>query len=168
VRAALRAVAVLNERCAEALSAARPRSVERIRGPRAGGIVLDDAVADVRAATLDALARWARVVAASSRESPPGRQVSWLAVYVAAHLDAVGPALARLEADLVDLAGRARAVLALDGRALTELGRCVENGCDARVFAATGAGPRAVRCSSGHVWAPQQWLALAKRWGRTA
>jgi hypothetical protein len=143
---------------------------ERISGGEVKGMRLNEASVNARSDIISMLATWSGMVAEERRLTKPiGRDVAGLAAFLTRHLDwllahPTAPYFADEVATMAATARRAsrpRSVLRLP------LGYCVEEDCDASLYAVgTAADARSqaqVRCEAGHIWQAHEWLVLASR-----
>jgi len=140
----------------------KPQLRERVSGRRRRGIVLREAVVNVRSDVLGVLASWCGLVA--NERGVPGPDelsVPRLSTFVLIHFGwlTAHPAASEFADELAELADGARAVLQPDNDTEIELGPCARPGCGWTVRA-EGHPPRRVRCDAGHEWPPEQWLLL--------
>jgi hypothetical protein len=153
----------LYEMCAYMLDTRRPQPQERVSGRKQRrGIVLREAVVNVRSDMLGVLASWCGLVA--NERGVPGPDelsVPRLSTFVLIHFGwlTAHAAAPDFVDELAELADGARAVLQPETTAELDLGPCVHPGCGWTVRA-EGHPPRRVRCEAGHEWPPEQWLLL--------
>lgn len=155
----------LYDMCAYVLDTRGPQLRERVSGSKRRGIVLREAVVNVRSDVLGVLASWCGLVA-NERQVPGPDELSVprLSTFVLIHFGwlTAHPAAPDFVDELGALADGARAVLQPDNGVMT-LGPCARPGCGWTVRA-EGHPPRRVRCDAGHEWPPEQWLLLRGRY----
>lgn len=152
----------LYDMCAYMLDVRRPQLRERVSGRKRRGIVLREAVVNVRSDVLGVLASWCGLVAKERGVSGPDElSVPRLSTFVLIHFGwlTAHPAAPDFVDELAALADGARAVLQPESTAEITLGPCARPGCGWTVRA-EGHPPRRIRCDAGHEWPPEQWLLL--------
>ncbi|GAA1917008.1 hypothetical protein GCM10009716_27670 [Streptomyces sodiiphilus] len=167
VRASLRSLTALYERCAAELTRLPPQLTERISGNRRGGITLDERAMATRTAILRALVTWsARVSAERCLPVPGGRRVAPLVVFLDGQLDwlLAQPSAPSFARGVAELTRAARAVTEPEPVRCWDAGGCPAPGCDRMVRATQRPGRRPrLSCDAGHLWQPSQWLGLESR-----
>lgn len=152
----------LYDLCAYALDARPAKPQERVSGYRPHGIVLRDAVVDIRSDIVGVLAAWCGLVA-TERGVPGPDELSLprLSTFVLIHFRwlVAHPAGADFTDELTALADRANTVLAPEPVAALSLGPCLRPGCGWNLRADEQP-PKRIRCEAGHEWPPEQWLLL--------
>src|SRR5262249_52502161 len=129
-----------------------------------------DAV-EARAAIVRLLGRWsARLVTERGVRHPGTRRIGVLSRFLIRHVDwlAAHPGAGTFAGELRCLVRAAHDAADNNPAAdRVEVGTCVDPHCDrAVVMTVSPAAGATVRCEAGHVWPPNQWLALARRLGR--
>lgn len=155
----------LYDMCAYMLDVRPQKPQERVSGHRPQGIVLRDAVVNIRSDILGVLASWCGLVA-SERGVPGPDELSIprLSTFVLVHFGwlTAHPAGADFTDELAALADRARAVLTPEPAPGMPLGPCPHPGCG-WTLRADGNPPKRICCEGGHEWPPSQWLLLGGR-----
>jgi hypothetical protein len=143
---------------------------ERIRGGALKGLCLDEESVDARSDIISMLATWSGMVAGERKLSKPiSRDVPGLAAFLIRHLDwlLAHPMAPYFADEVATIAATARRVSRPSPVPHRPLGYCVEEGCDASLYAAATAAdarsPVQVSCEAGHIWQAREWLVLASR-----
>ncbi|HEU5158569.1 MAG TPA: hypothetical protein VFU43_16350 [Streptosporangiaceae bacterium] len=169
-RTILRALPPLYDDCLHALNPVRRGPiVEKVSGTRPAHSP-NDAAVEARTKTQAVLASWAHLVSDERGLTTRGGDVGHLARFLTAHLDwlAAHPGAADFVAEIDELLRGVMRAVDAGPASESELGPCVESGCDgvllARGAAGRGGGAPQVRCDTGrHAWRPDQWLLLRRR-----
>lgn len=158
------------EECGSALLPRREGVMSRRvkRGQYAAGIRLNEAAVNARTAIVDSLSSWAALVAEERAVGKPRhRNPKSLASFLITHLDwlATHPATADFTEEISDLTSLSRQSTYGQTSPQIEIGFCIHDGCDGTISimppAPENGRPRQIRCSSGHVWPPHEWLKLS-------
>lgn len=177
LRSDLHALLELYGECGNALTRSPSGLRERVRGTRPVGIDLDDDVMVMRTAIMEFFSSWTRLVMDERRTSRPARhEIPSLADFLIHHLRwlSTHPAIQDLDLELGDLLDSARRLVEPGAGSRVPVGRCPRAGCSGMLHAITstasapGSQPVHVRCDSGHVLPPQQWLLVAEQLRRSA
>jgi len=143
---------------------------ERARGGEVKGLCLDEESVDARSDIISVLATWSGMVAEERKLSKPiGRDVEGLAAFLICHLDwlLAHPIASYFVDEVATIAATARCASRPSSVPHRPLGSCVEDGCDASLYAAVttadARSPAQVRCEAGHIWQACEWLVLASR-----
>jgi len=143
---------------------------ERIRGGKVKGLCLNEASVNARSDIISVLATWSGMVAEERRLTKPiRRDVAGLAAFLTRHLDwLLAHAAAPYFADEVAaMAAATRRASRAGPVPRLPLGYCVEEDCDAALYADGTAedarSPAQVSCEAGHRWQAHEWLVLASR-----
>jgi hypothetical protein len=147
--------------------------VERVRSTRAAGISLNEAALRIRSDILDVLSSWCTLVVQERGVAGPRRRTAEdLAVFLDRQLPwlAGHPAVGDFTAEVRELATAARQVVDHGASQPRPLGPCDRPGCSSIVYLTRLGDDRRgrVRCASGHVWQPHEWLLLSRRMQRGA
>jgi hypothetical protein len=153
----------------EDLLARRPRHgpAQRVRGPRPGGISLDDAIVAARSDIMLVTASWAGLVADHHPSvTRPERDVQVLSRFLLTHLTwlAGKPCVMEAAAELGQVTRAAEQALDRCTGDRRALGMCDRPGCNGTVYAGGGRAAH-VGCDRGHRWKPSEWLLLSRRLG---
>jgi hypothetical protein len=142
---------------------------ERISGGEPKGLHLNEASVNTRSDIISVLATWSgMVVEERSLTRPIGRDVAGLAAFLTRHLDwlLAHPTAPYFADEVATMTATARRASRPPVQRLP-LGYCVEEGCDASLYAAgIAADARSqaqVRCEAGHMWQAHEWLLLASQ-----
>jgi hypothetical protein len=143
---------------------------ERVSGGEVKGLGLNEASVNARSDIISVLATWAGMVTEERRLTRTiGRDVASLAAFLTRHLDwlLAHPTAPYFADEVATMAATARRASRPRSDLRLPLGYCVEEDCDASLYAAgTAADARSqaqVRCEAGHMWQAHEWLMLASR-----
>jgi hypothetical protein len=168
VRAELGALPGIYGGLMEAMLPSRRVPFQQIRGQRSGeGIKIDEAASSGRSKILEFLSCWsALVIEESVARKPQKYDCGTLASFLLRHLDwlLAHPAAGDFADEAYELTTQVRQI-ADSGQQMSDIGPCVEPGCDSHLFATQSVrgGSYEVHCTAGHVWHASQWLHLYGR-----
>jgi len=149
----------------------------RVTGDAAApGLPFNTAAADARTTALAVLASWSGLVADERLVTPPPREASSLTRFLLRHLSwlLAHPAAEELSREVGRATRLLRQVIDPDPLHQTQVGPCVEPGCQGTLTAMLGtpdATPAAeVVCSANsvHHWPSEEWVRLSSRMSRPA
>lgn len=171
LRADLVALPGIYADCESALQPRRNPGLQRVSGSRrANGIRLDEEALTSRSAIIGLLASWCALVADERAVTKPARrQPADLAVFLIKHMKwlLAHSAAADFADEVSQVTTQARHSAYTRPAVSLDLGQCIRPDCTAAMSTAprtrVGGTTRAVGCSAGHTWQPDQWLGLFRQ-----